>query len=153
MRLLPFFKKKDFFTSEEKHQVIEAIRHAERRTSGEIRIYVESRCRFVEPLDRAAELFWSLQMDHTDNHNSVLIYVAIKDHQVAIYADKGIHEKVGEIFWQKEVIAMTAHFRENHYADALLEVIKDIGEALYIHFPYNRDTDKNELPDDIVFGK
>jgi uncharacterized membrane protein len=153
MRLLPSFKKRDFFTAEEKQRVIDAIRQVEQRTSGEIRIYVEGRCRFVDPLDRAAEIFWSLQMDHTDDHNAVLIYLAMKDHQMAIYADKGIHEKVGEIFWKKEVIAMSAHFREHHYADALLEVINDIGEALYIHFPFNRETDKNELPDDIVFGK
>ena len=153
MQLLPFFKRKDLFSAEEKKQVIEAIRDAEQKTSGEIRIYVESRCRYVDPLDRAAELFWSLQMDHTRDHNAVLIYLAMKDHQVAIYADKGIHEKAGDIFWKKEVIAMTTHFREHHYGDALLEVIRDVGEALYIHFPYNRETDKNELPDDIVFGK
>jgi uncharacterized membrane protein len=150
---LPFTKRRDFFSPAEKARVIEAIRLAEQRTSGEIRIFIESRCRFVDPLDRAAELFWALQMDRTQDHNAVLIYVAMKDHQVAIYADRGIHEKVGEIFWRKEVIAMTTHFRENHYADALLEVINDVGEALYIHFPFNRDTDKNELPDDIVFGK
>jgi uncharacterized membrane protein len=28
-----------------------------------------------------------------------------------------------------------------------------IGEALTTHFPYDNDTDKNELPDQIVFGK
>lgn len=150
---IPFAKRKEFFTVGEKAQIIEAIRVAEQRTSGEIRIFVESRCRFVDPLDRAAELFWSLQMDHTQDHNAVLIYLAMRDHQVAIYADKGIHEKVGEIFWKKEVIGMITHFRENHYADALLHVISDIGEALYIHFPYDRQSDKNELPDDIVFGK
>lgn len=150
---IPFAKRKEFFTAGERAQIIEAIRLAEQRTSGEIRIFVESRCRFVDPLDRAAELFWSLQMDHTSDHNAVLIYLAMRDHQVAIYADKGIHAKVGEIFWQKEVIDMVTHFRENHYADALIQVINDIGEALYIHFPYNRQTDKNELPDDIVFGK
>jgi uncharacterized membrane protein len=149
----PFTKRKEFFSPGEKAKVIEAIRVAEQRTSGEIRIFIESRCRFVDPLDRAAELFWSLQMDRTQDHNAVLIYLAMKDHQVAIYADKGIHEKVGQLFWRKEVIAMTTHFREHHYADALLEVIKDIGDALYIHFPFDRNTDKNELPDDIVFGK
>ena len=150
---LPFSKRKDFFTAGERARVIEAIRVAEQKTSGEVRIFVESRCRFVDPLDRASEIFWSLKMDHTQDHNAVLIYVAMKDHQVAIYADRGIHEKVGVIFWQKEVIAMVTHFREQHYADALVEVIMDIGEALTIHFPYDRQTDKNELPDDIVFGK
>ncbi len=149
----PFIKRKEFFSPGEKAKVIEAIRAAEQRTSGEIRIFIESRCRFVDPLDRAAELFWSLQMDRTKDHNAVLIYLAMRDHQVAIYADKGIHEKVGQLFWRKEVIAMTTHFREHHYADALLEVIRDVGEALYIHFPFDRNTDKNELPDDIVFGK
>ncbi len=153
MRLIPFPKKKDFFAPEEKQRVIEAIRVAEQKTSGEIRIFVESRCRYVDPLDRAAELFWSLQMDHTKDRNAVLIYLAMKDHQVAIYADKGIHEKVGDIFWQNEVTGMTTHFSEQHYGDALIEVIKDIGEALFIHFPYVREKDKNELPDDIVFGK
>jgi hypothetical protein len=28
----------------------------------------------------------------------------------------------------------------------------DIGDALHTHFPFDNDTDKNELPDDIVFG-
>ena len=153
MQIIPFFKKKDFFSHEEKSKIIEAIRVAEQKTSGEVRIYVESRCKYVDPLDRAAELFWSLQMDRTADHNAVLIYLATKDHQVAIYADKGIHEKVGDLFWQKEVIAMIARFRENRYGDALVNVINDIGEALYKHFPYDRQTDKNELPDDIVFGK
>lgn len=150
---LPFAKRRSFFSPAEKARVIDAIRAAEKRTSGEIRIFIESRCRFVDPLDRASELFWALQMDRTQDHNAVLIYIAAQDHQVAIFADRGIHEKVGDLFWRKEVIAMITHFRANHYADALLEVIRDVGEALYIHFPFDRDTDKNELPDDIVFGK
>ena len=150
---IQFLKRRDFFSADERARVFEAIRISEKRTSGEIRIFVESRCKFVDPLDRAAELFWSLKMDQTKDHNAVLIYLAMRDHQVAIYADKGIHEKVGEIFWKKEVVSMITNFREHHYSDALVEVIKDIGEALYIHFPYNRDTDKNELPDDIIFGK
>lgn len=99
---IPFLKRKEFFTGEEKAKMIEAIRVAEKRTSGEIRIFVESRCRYVDPLDRASELFWSLQMDHTLDHNAVLIYLAMKDHQVAIYADKGIHEKVGGLSGRKK---------------------------------------------------
>ncbi len=75
----------------------------------------------------------------------------MKDHQFAIFADKGIHEKLGNEFWQKEVDAMSTHFRENHYIDALLLVIHDIGDALHEHFPFDPNTDKNELPDDIVF--
>jgi len=153
MALSSFFRRNDFFSEEEKQRIIDAIRTAEIRTSGEIRVYIESRCRFVDPLDRAAEIFWSLKMDHTGDHNAVLVYVAVRDHQYAVFADKAIHEKVGEKFWQEEVGAMYKHFKANHIADAIAQVITDVGQALHQHFPYTKATDKNELPDDIVFGK
>jgi uncharacterized membrane protein len=150
---IPFISKKDFFSEKEKNQIVTAIREAERQTSGEIRVYVESRCRFVDPLDRAAEVFAILKMSHTTAHNAVLIYMAVKDRQLAVFGDLGIHEKVGEDFWKKEVTHMLSHFQQNHYADATAQVILDIGGALKFHFPYDRQTDINELPDDIVFGR
>jgi len=152
MALFSLFRKSDFFSAEEKQQIIDSIKWAESKTSGEARIYVESRCRFVDPLDRAAEIFWGLKMEQTKDQNAVLVYVAIRDRQFAIYADKGIHEKVGTEFWEKEVLKMKSHFQAKQYADAIVHVVRDIGEALHKHFPYQRETDKNELPDDIVFG-
>jgi uncharacterized membrane protein len=152
MALFPSFRKSDFFSEEEKKQVVEAIQAAELTTSGEVRIFIESRCRFVDPLDRAAELFWNLKMDYTKDRNAVLVYVAVRDHQFAVFADQGIHEKVGNEFWNKEVQAMKRHFTQNHYADAVTQVVKDVGIALQFHFPFNRETDKNELPDEIIFG-
>jgi uncharacterized membrane protein len=153
MRFIRFSKTKSFFSPDENQRIVSAIQEAEQRTSGEIRLYIESRCRFVDPLDRAAEVFWNLQMDHTKFRNSVLLYVAVKDHQFAIFADQGIHQKLGNDFWQKQVVGMSDHFRKNHYLDAILFVIKDIGTALQEHFPYDPARDKNELPDDIVFGQ
>ncbi len=152
MAIFPFARKKEFFSYLEQQKILEAIREAEQTTSGEIRIYVEDRCRFVDPLDRAAEIFWGLKMDLTKDRNGVLIYVALRDHQFAIFADQGIHEKVGQEFWNREVELMKTHFRKSAPADAVLSVAKDIGTALQTHFPYNRGSDKNELPDDIVFG-
>ncbi len=145
--------KRSFFSSVENTHVVEAIRKAEQTTSGEIRVYIESRCRFVDPLDRAEEIFWGLKMDQTVHHNSVLLYVAMKDHQFSIFADKGIHEKLGNQFWQEEISKMSRHFRENHYVDALILVIEDIGRALHTHFPFDAGADRNELPDEIVFGR
>jgi uncharacterized membrane protein len=153
MRFIRFSKTKSFFSSDENDRIVDAIRDAEKHTSGEIRLYIESRCRFVDPLDRAAEVFWNLKMDQTKFRNSVLLYVAIKDHQFAIFADQGIHQTLGDDFWQKQVVGMSEHFRKNHYLDAILYVIKDIGTALHEHFPYDAAMDKNELPDDIVFGQ
>ena len=152
MALFPSFRKSEFFSEEEKKQVVEAIQAAELTTSGEVRVFIESRCRFVDPLDRAAELFWHLKMDYTQDRNAVLVYVAVRDHQFAVFADQGIHEKVGNEFWNKEVQAMKKHFSQNNYADAVTQVVTDVGIALQFHFPFNRNTDKNELPDDIIFG-
>lgn len=153
MKLFPWQSDKDFFTAEEKARILEAIRLAEQRTSGEVRLFVESHCRFVDPLDRAKEIFFSLKMEQTAERNASLIYLAVKDHQAAIYGDEGIHQKVGQKYWEEEINKMLLQFKQRHLAEGLCLVINDIGEALHQHFPYDRDTDKNELPDDIVFGR
>jgi uncharacterized membrane protein len=153
--MLSFLRKKpaDFFSVEEKKVLLEAIEQAERTTSGEVRLYVESHCRFVDPLDRAAEVFYSLKMNETALKNGVLVYVAIKDKQLAIFGDEGIHTKVGQAFWQTQVTHIVQQVRQQHLAQGLVNVITDIGQALHRHFPYDPATDKNELPDDIVFGR
>ena len=150
---MSIFRKKEYFSEEEKQRIVRSIKSAEQQTSGEVRVYIEKRCRFVDPLDRAAELFWGLKMDQTKERNGVLVYLAYKDRQFAILADQGIHQKVGDSFWQKEVNVMQQHFKQEHPADAIEHVVNDIGKALHTHFPYSKDIDKNELPDDIIFGK
>lgn len=152
MKLFPWQKDKPFFTVEETAQLVDTIRIAEQRTSGEIRLFVESKCKYVDAMDRAREVFLSMGMDKTELRNATLIYVAIKDHQAAILGDSGIHEKVGNAYWETEINKMLLHFRQEHLKDGLCEVIKDLGEALHHYFPYDSDTDKNELPDEIVFG-
>lgn len=131
---------------------MEAIRKSEKRTSGEIRIYVESRCRFVDPVDRATEIFLGLKMENTDDRNGVLIYVAMKDHQLAVFGDEGIHKRVGTKFWNEEVKKMLSEFNSENYIDGIVSIVHNVGEALTSHFPYEKE-DRNELPDDIVFGK
>lgn len=144
---------KHFFSPEENQRIVSAIREAEKRTSGEIRVYVESRCRFVDPVDRAMELFYGLKMEKTEQRNGVIIYIAVRDHQLAIYGDEGIHQKVGETFWKAEVLDMLHAFSASNIADGIIQVIAHIGAALCQHFPYDSETDRNELPDEIVFGK
>ena len=95
MSIFPWKKKKEFFTPEEKQQLVEAINQAEQRTSGEVRVFIESKCRFVDALDRAQEIFFKLKMQETEQRNATLIYVAVKDRQAAVYGDEGIHVKVG----------------------------------------------------------
>jgi uncharacterized membrane protein len=153
--MLNLFRKKtvDLFSKEEKDLVVAAIQAAECRTSGEVRVYIESKCRFVKPVDRAIEIFRKLNMQNTAQRNAVVVYVAMKDRQLAVYGDQGIHEKVGSEFWNEVVKKMLQQFNSNNYASGIATVVTEIGKALQEHFPYDALTDINELPDDIVFGK
>jgi uncharacterized membrane protein len=150
---ISLFPRKAFFSKDEQQHIVTAVKAAELQTSGEVRVYVESRCRFVDPLDRAREVFAGLKMEDTAGRNAVLIYVAVKDRQLAVYGDQGIHEKVGDVFWQQTVNNMLTHLQKETYAEAICRMLHQVGEALKFHFPYDRATDINELPDDIVFGR
>lgn len=153
LNIFPWQKKKDFFTEEEKKQLVDAIQKAEQQTSGEVRLYVESNCKYVDALDRAQEIFLSLKMHETELRNATLIYVAIKDRQAAVFGDEGIHQKVGAQYWKDIVSKMLFQFKNQKLVDGICQGIHDLGEALKTYFPYNSDTDKNELPDEIVFGR
>lgn len=146
-------KKKPLIPVAAQQQIVDAIKAAEKSTSGEVRVYVESHCAYVDPVDRAREIFFGLQMDETENHNAVLVYVAIADRQAALYGDEGIYRVTGgDPYWKFELELMRRFFREGRIAEGIASGVLNIGKALSQHFPYNRDTDKNELPDEIVFG-
>jgi uncharacterized membrane protein len=147
------FKRKPLFDEAQQQHIVTAIQSAEKCTSGEIRVYVERHCRYVDPRDRATEVFAALKMENTVARNGVLVYVAIKDRQLAILGDRGIHQLVGQDFWNQEVRTILAHFNKADYAAGIAAVVTDIGHALERHFPYDRATDINQLPDDIVFGR
>ena len=153
MGIFSFFKKREFFSSADKAQIVEAIRVAEKETSGEIRIYVESKNAYVDAIDRAAEIFFKLKMQETDHRNAVLLYIAIDHHELALFADEGIYQKAGAEYWNAAVKNMLAQFTKDNISNGIEQCIKQIGETLKEKFPYIPTEDKNELPDEIVFGK
>ncbi|MFM2138621.1 MAG: hypothetical protein RJA57_928 [Bacteroidota bacterium] len=122
------------------------------RTSGEVRVFVERRCSWIDAIDRAAELFHMLGMDRTAARNGVLVYVALKDRQLAVYGDEGIHRKVGTEYWNQAVREMLEQFNHAHYAGGIAGCVHKVGAALQQHFPYDRHSDTNELSDEIVYG-
>ena len=107
----------------------------------------------VLALDRAVQLFNNLEMEKTELRNAVLFYLAVKDRQLAIYADKGIHEAAGGDYWKKAVKEILSVFSKENKTEGIISSVHLIGQALKTHFPYDEEVDKNELPDEIVFGK
>ena len=147
------FSKKPFFSKEENDTIVRSIQDAEKQTSGEVRVFIESRCKYVDPLDRASEIFTNLKMEETELRNGVLFYVAIKDKQLAIFADSGIHTATGDSHWKNLVQQILSVFSKDSVVAGITTSIAKIGEALKTHFPYDKEVDRNELPDEIIFGK
>ncbi|PKA82424.1 TLP183/Psb32/MOLO-1 phosphatase superfamily protein [Ulvibacter sp. MAR_2010_11] len=143
-------KVEDFLTREEEIQVIEAIRKAEKNTSGEIRVHLEAHST-IDAFDRAAEVFDFLHMDNTKLSNGVLIYVAVEDRTLVIMGDKGINDVVSPQFWESTKDTIINHFKAGNVAQGLIDGVLKAGEQLKKHFPYTK-TDRNELPDEISIG-
>lgn len=143
-------KKNTFFTDAEEARIIEAIRDAERETSGEIKVHIEDHC-FIDLLDRTAEVFAKLEMHKTELRNGALIYIALKDHIFAIIGDNGINAVIPEGFWDKAKDKMEEHFKKEALVDGIVDGIGIMGQSLKKHFPYDSG-DQNELSDEISFG-
>ena len=141
----------NFFSGKEKELIRDAIREAEKNTSGEIRVHIDNRCR-GDVLDRAAWWFAKLQMHKTEKRNGVLFYLAVKDRQFAILGDAGINAVTPEDFWDNIREKMLGHFSTGAFAEGLSVGIRMAGKELKSHFPHQED-DVNELPDEISFGK
>jgi len=139
---------KEFLSKLEHDRIVAAIREAESKTSGEIRVYIQRGKLDVEPLIAAQKKFHRLGMHKTLERNAVLIFVAPRAHKFAVVGDKAIHEKCGEQFWQQLVEGMRQHFRNEKFSHALVEAIEEAGKALASHFP-KRSTSSGKLSDEI----
>ena len=141
----------DFFSKDDQKKIEEAIKQAEHKTSGEIRVHIDSRCK-GEVLDAAAKVFATLNMHKTKLRNGVLIYLALEDKKFAIIGDAGINQRVPANFWDNIKNDMLEHFRNSDFTKGLIHGIIMSGTQLKQHFPHEKD-DVNELPDEISFGK
>ncbi len=144
-------KVEDFLTKEEELEIVEAIRVAEKNTSGEIRVHIE-KTTSMAPFDRAMEVFHLLKMDETELKNGVLIYLAVKDKQFVICGDKGINELVPDDFWDCTRDVMEKNFKEHYYKQGLIEGILRAGVQLRKYFPYV-EGDSDELSNEISRGE
>ena len=151
-------KVENFLTSEEETAIIEAIRLAEKNTSGEIRVHLEPTSisaeepnEHIDAFDRAAEVFDMLNMHNTAAKNGVLIYVAVDDRTLVIMGDEGINDVVEQDFWESTKDAIVAQFKRGNYKQGLIDGILKAGEQLQKHFPWS-ETNINELPNTISRG-
>jgi uncharacterized membrane protein len=140
---------REFLSKLEHDRILQAIREAESKTSGEIRVLIQRGKLKSDPLVAAQRKFQRLGMYKTRERNAVLIFVAPRVHKFAVIGDQAIHEKCGDHFWQQVATAMHHCFRQQKFSDGIGGAVIAIGDALAQHFPKTaRDT--NELPDDVI---
>ncbi|HEY3271742.1 MAG TPA: TPM domain-containing protein [Geothrix sp.] len=131
-------------------RVVEAIRAAEKVTSGEIRVSVAPF--FWGDVEKTAgKAFRRLGMEHTADRNGVLIFLVPSRRRFAILGDTGIHEKVGQALWNEASACLSSHFRRGAFTEGLVEVIHLLGDRLATHFPSAGEADRNELSDGVDF--
>ena len=139
---------KDFLTKLRHDDIVTAIREAEQKTSGEIRVFISHRKDVQDPLARATKRFEKLGMTKTRHRNGVLIYVAPHTRKFAVVGDTAVHRKCGEVFWSELAAEMTDHFKQSHFSRGIIHAVRKAGDLLAQHFPPSPD-DRNELSDDV----
>ena len=140
---------REFLSKVEHDRIVQGIRGAEARTSGEIRVFIQRGKLNADPLVAAQRKFHQLRMHKTRERNAVLIFVVPRAHKFAVVGDKAIHEKGGDEFWQRIVDGMRVHFKNEKSSHALVEAINEIGKLLAVHFP-KTPGNANELPDYVL---
>jgi len=129
-----------------------AIESAERQTSGEICVSVAPL--FWGSVEKAADkAFVRLGMTETKDRNAVLFFVVPARRKFVVLGDRGIHERVGQDFWNSVAAIVSEKFREGDFTEGLVKGIESVGEQLAKHFAFDQATDRNELSNDVDFGE
>lgn len=147
---MPSTQVEAFLSPVEEQEIIEAILEAETKTSGEIRVHIEARCK-GDAFERAREIFYILKMDNTKNNNGVLFYVAVNDHKFAIYGDRGMNAVVPRDFWNETKEILEVYFKKKLFKEGLRKAILKAGMELKDRFPRTAG-DTNELGNEISKG-
>lgn len=142
------FRKKILNSSEEQ-MLLEAIKEAENKTSGEIRVHIEYNAK-GDVVELCKKKFEELNMHETKDRNGILFYLAVNTKSFSVWGDEGIHQKVTQTFWDSITSIALSNFKEGNFIKGLQSAIHSCGEQLKTHFPIQAD-DKDELTNEISY--
>ena len=141
-----------FVASLDDERIVTAIREAEARSTGEIRVHVAEH-EVADPRAEAALVFERLGMADTAERNGVLLFVAPESQSITVIGDREAHERCGEAFWAAVAEAIRDEFRAGRYTEGIVAGVGAVADELSRHFPRRPgQTDRNELPDSLSRG-
>ena len=141
-------KTEEFIAQLDDAAVVAEISAAEKKSSGEIRVYVSNE-KCDDPLARATARFQKLGMHKTRERNGVLLYFAPQVQKFAVVGDAAIHEKCEQPFWEEVAAEISSGLREKQFTPAVVGAVRKVGELLAVHFPRHSD-DSDELSNEIM---
>ena len=141
-------KAKDFFEGLDRPAIVEAIRRAERKSYGEIRVHLHHGA-VKDARAEAERAFVKLGMEKTLRGSGCLIFIAPESRSFAVVGGAGIHEKAGDAFWAGARDAAQSLFREGKFTEGIVAAVDRIGDTLALFFPRSGISDLNELPDEV----
>jgi uncharacterized membrane protein len=140
---------KTFLNALDHDRIVAAIRAAESRGRGEIRVHV-ARGEVADAQRAAVADFERLNMTATAERNGVLVFVAPASRKFAVIGDAGIHQHCGDAFWQEVAAAMREDFAAGRFTDGIVRGVERAGAVMADHFPRRPgEADRNELPDEV----
>lgn len=143
-------KTKEFLSRLDHERIVNAIRGAEAKSAGEIRVFIQRGDVKGDALPFAQRKFQELGMQKTAQRNAILILVAPRAQKFAVVGDEGVHAKCGAEFWEQLVEKMRAHFAREEFTEALVKGIEEAGDLLARYFPRSQGGDVDELPNIVV---
>jgi uncharacterized membrane protein len=123
-----------FLSNVDHASIHQAIKSAEQGTSGDIVLFISHR-KVEDPLSAANNEFKRLGLETATNRNSLLIFLAPKSRKFAVVGGTALHDKVGQVWWDKLIAVLGSHFKEGRYTEGLLVALEQAGQALKAHFP------------------
>lgn len=144
--------KSEFFSRIDEPGIVEAIRRAELRSRGEIRVHVTEK-KVDDVVAEAAKVFERLGMTATAERNGILVFVAPESQKFAVLGDSAIIDRGGSVALDEIARAMAEAFREGRFTDGLIGAVSRAGDLLGGWFPRGAGApDQDELPNSISRG-
>lgn len=143
-------KAADFFSKLDRPAIVEAIRLAESKGRGEIRVHLHHG-RVADSRVAAERVFLSLGMAKTAERTGCLLFIAPEERAFSVIGDRGIHDKVGNDFWLEARDRAASRFAGGRFTEGIVEAVGLLGDALARHFPLvEGSAGVNELSNEVT---
>jgi uncharacterized membrane protein len=127
-------KLKHFLDSLEHDRVHQTIQAAEKGTSARIVVYISHK-NAADPMLAAQAVFKKLGLETAEKKTGLLFFVAPKTQKFAVLGGTALHEKLGQIWWDRLSDSLRAHFQRGSFTDGLVAALEEAGRDLKTHFP------------------